>query len=110
MTAAKIELGKQQVRAAEADARVAGVETELTKQRERTAIAEKAASDASLALARFKQPRTLSPEQQDASIAALKPFDGQNFAFAVFPDPEPLALLRVLDVVLKSAGWKQIPS
>src|ERR1700691_4158757 len=76
---AKIELGKQQERAAKADAHVAGlekdaseakaaqqrVETELAKQKERAASAEKAASDAALALAKFKEPRSLSSEQQD---------------------------------------------
>jgi hypothetical protein len=86
------------------------VETELAIQKERTANAEKAASDAALALAKFKQPRTLSPEQQDALLTASKPFAGQHFACAVFPDSEPLALLRVLDVVLKSAGWERVPS
>ncbi len=124
LTSAKIELGKQQERAANADARVAGlekeasdataaqqrVETELAKQKERTASAEKAASDAALALAKLKEPRSLSPEQQEKLIAALKPFAGQNFAFAVFPDPEALALLRIFNELLKSAGWKRVPS
>ena len=86
------------------------VETELARQKERTASAEKAASDAALALEKFKEPRTLSPEQQDKLISALKPFAGQNFACAVFPDPEPLALLRLLDTLAKSAGWKRVPS
>jgi hypothetical protein len=86
------------------------VETGLEKQKERTASAEKSASDSALALAKFRQPRSLSPEQQDALVSATKPFGGQNFAFAVFPDPEPLALLRNLDVLLKSAGWKRVPS
>ena len=38
--------------------------TELGRQQERTAKAEKAASDAALALEKFKEPRILSPEQQ----------------------------------------------
>lgn len=86
------------------------VETELAKQKERTANAEKAASDAALALAKFKEPRSLSPEQQDTLIKVLNPFAGQNFAFGVFPDPEPLALLSLIDATLKSAGWKRVPS
>ncbi|MGA3082880.1 MAG: hypothetical protein ABSD44_16130 [Terracidiphilus sp.] len=124
ITKAKTDLGKEQERAANADALVAGlakdasdakaaqqrVETELAKQKERTASAEKAASDAALALARFKQPRALTPKQQDTLIETLKPFAGQHFAFAVFPDPEPLAFLNVLDTILISAGWKRIPS
>jgi hypothetical protein len=103
LTSAKIDLGKQQERAAR-------VETDLAIQKERTAKAEKAASDAKLALEKFREPRTLSPEQQDKLLVACKPFAGQYFAFAVFPDPEPLALLRILDSLLKSAGWKRVPS
>jgi hypothetical protein len=124
ITKAKTELGKQQERAANADAHVAvlekdasdakatqqQVEAELAKQKERTASAEKAASDAALALAKFKQPRSLSRGQREVLIEALRPFGGQHFAFAVFPDPEPLALLKDLDTVLKSAGWIRVPS
>jgi hypothetical protein len=97
-------LGKRQ------EARLRQFEQDLTDSKIKLANAEKAASDAALALEKFKEPRTLSPEQQDKFIAVLKPFAGQNFAFAVFPDPEPLALLRLLDVILKSAGWKRAPS
>jgi|ERR1700733_1753168 hypothetical protein len=96
--------------ASDAKAAQQGVETELANQKERTAIAEKAASDAALALERFKQPRSLSIEQQDKLKSALKPFAGQNFALAVFPDPEALALVRVLDTLLKSVGWNRVPS
>jgi hypothetical protein len=124
LTTAKTELGKQQERAANADARVVGleksasdaqtaqeqVEKQLEAQKELTARAQKEASDAALALAQFKEPRTIPPDRQDAFIAALKPFAGQNFAFAVFPDPEPLALTRTLDVLLKSSGWQRVPS
>jgi hypothetical protein len=124
LTGAKSALAEQQRRASEAAAKVAGlekdaanaktaqqgVETELARQKERTANAEKAASDAALALAKFKQPRSLSPEQQHKLRVALEPFAGQNFACAVYPDPEPLALLTVLDANLRSAEWKRVPS
>jgi hypothetical protein len=96
--------------AAEAKAAQQRVETALAQQKERTASAEKAASDAALALAKFKEPRSLSPERQDKLVADAKPFAGQNFAFAVFPDPEPQALTRVLDELLKSAGWNRVPA
>ncbi len=97
-------LGKRQ------EARLRQFEQDLTDSQIKLANAEKAASDAALALEKFKEPRNLSPEQQEKLIAVLKPFAGQNFAFAVFPDPEPLALLRVLDTLVKSAGWKRVPS
>jgi len=86
------------------------VEIELAKQKERTAKAEDAAANAALALAKFKEPRSLSPEQQTKLIADTKPFASQNFAFAVFPDPEPQALARVIDGLLKSVGWNRVPS
>jgi len=92
------------------EGRLRQFEQDLTDSKIKLANAQKAASDAALALEKFKEPRTLSPEQQDKLIAALKPFAGQNFAFAVFPDPEPLALLRVLDTLAKSAGWNRVPS
>jgi hypothetical protein len=124
LTGARTELGKQQERAANADARVASleqaaavakatqqrVETELEAQKERTAKAQKDASDAALALARFKEPRTIRPERQEGFIAALKPFARQKFALAVFPDPEPLALARTLDSLAKSAAWQRVPA
>ena len=105
-----IAIGHAQQDASDAKATQQRVETELIKQKERTASAEKAASDAALALAKFKEPRFLSPEQQDKLITDAKPFAGRNFAFAVFPDPESLALARLLDGLLKSAGWKRVPS
>jgi hypothetical protein len=99
-----------QGKVAEAQGNLVQQQNELAKQKERTAGAEKAAADAALALARFREPRTLTPEQQDNLITALKPFAGQNFACAVFPDPEPLALIRLLDTLAKSANWKRVPS
>jgi hypothetical protein len=109
-TNAKSGLATLQRSASDAKAAQQRVETELTKQKERTAKAERAASDAALALAQFKAPRSLSPEQQNMLVASVKPFAGQDFAFAVFPDPEPQALTRVIDELLKSAGWKRVPA
>jgi hypothetical protein len=68
------------------------------------------AAEAALALAKYKAPRDLSPVQQERLIAVLKPFAGQNFACAVFPDPESVALTRLLDTLAKSSGWKRVPS
>ena len=86
------------------------LELDLSQQEERTAKAQKDAADAALALAKFKEPRTIPPEDQQKLIAALKPFAGEKFALAVFPDPEPLALARTLDTLLKSAGWQRVPA
>jgi hypothetical protein len=103
LTGAKNELVKQQGQTAQ-------VEVALEAQKERTAKAEKDASDAALALAKFKQPRTISPEQRQKLVADVKPFARTKFAMAVFPAPEPLALARNLDVLLKSAHWERVPS
>ncbi|HWZ83831.1 MAG TPA: hypothetical protein VNW47_14460 [Terriglobales bacterium] len=97
-------IGKRQ------EGRLRQFEQDLTDSKIKLANAQQSASEAALALVKFKEPRTLSPEQQNKLIAVLKPFAGQNFAFAVFPDPEPLALLRLLDTLAKSAGWKRVPS
>jgi hypothetical protein len=77
---------------------------------ERAAGAEQRAAEANLELARLKSPRTLSPEQQTRLVDKLKAFSGQKYSFNVFPDPEPINLLRLIDNVLKNAGWMRIDS
>ena len=86
------------------------LESQVAVAEARAAEANAVASQARLELAKLKEPRNIQPEAQERIIAALKQFRGQNFGFAVFPDPEPLALLRVFDVMLKSAGWIRVPS
>jgi hypothetical protein len=90
----------------EANQAVAGIATTNLKAAE----ANQRAEETKLELAKFKAPRTLTPAQQEKMIAALKPFAGQDFALAVFQDPESLALARMLDALLQSAGWKRVPS
>lgn len=121
LTEAKIEQGKQQERAAKADARVAGlekdasdakaaqqrVETELANQKERTASAEKAASDAALALAKFKAQRVLSNEQSNAITAKVKPFP-VKFDVAASSNSETLNLVMQIEDALKAAGWEEL--
>ena len=88
----------------------AELESQIAAAEVRAAEANAVASQARLELAKLKEPRNISPENQEKIIVALKEFAGQNFCFSVFPDPEPLALLRVIDTVLKSAGWLRVPS
>lgn len=116
-TESRIKITEAQAEAAEA-VRIAESErlarTELESQvaaaEARAAEANAVASQARLELAKLKEPRTIAPEDQEKIIDALKQFKGQNFGFSVFPEPEPLALLRALDVMLKSAGWLRVPS
>ena len=88
----------------------AELESQVAAAEARAAEANVVASQARLELAKLKEPRTIAPEDQDKIIAALEEFAGQNFGFSVSADPEPLAFLRVLDAVLKSAGWLRVPS
>ena len=86
----------------------AKLESQIAGAEERAAEANAVASKAQLELARLKKPRTIAPEDQDRIIAELTKFTGQNFSVSVFQDPEALALLRVLDAMLKSAGWIKV--
>ncbi|SRR6266542_395105 len=94
----------------EKDLRIAEAQAASNKATLRAAEAKQHSLETELELAKFKSPRSIPPEQQQKLISALKPFAGQNFAFAVFPDPEPLALLRIVNELLRSAGWKRVPS
>lgn len=84
------------------------VEIELTKQKERTASAEKAASDAALALAKFKEPRTLTLEQQGKITAKVKPFAGMTFDVAASNKTESFLLLDKIEDALAAAGWEEL--
>lgn len=86
----------------------AELEHQVAVAEARAAEANAVASQAQLELARLKEPRTIAPEDQDRIIAELTKFTGQNFSVSVFQDPEALALLQVLDVMLKSAGWIRV--
>ena len=88
----------------------AELESQVAVAEARAAEANAVASQAQLELAKLKEPRTIAPEDQEKIVATLKEFAGQRFGFSVFPDPEPLALLRVLDAVLTSAGWLRVSS
>ena len=88
----------------------AELESQVAAAEARAAEANAAASQAQLELAKLKQPRTIAPEDQETVVAVLEEFEGQNFSFSVFGDPEALALARVLDTLLKSAGWIRVRS
>ena len=88
----------------------AELESQVAAAEVRAAEANAVASQAQLELAKLKQPRMIAPEDQEKIIAALKPFAGQNFSFVVFEDPESFALVRLIDNMLKSAGWLRVPA
>jgi hypothetical protein len=109
-TGARVEIEKARTQAEEAKALAKEYEAEISEAKRQAAEAQKGAAEARLELAKLRDPRRLLPEQQDRIIARLTGFAGQKFNFNVSPDPEPLALLRTLDVLLKSAGWQRVPS
>ena len=84
------------------------LESQVAAAEARIAEANLAASEAQLELARLKEPRTVAPDDQARMIANLKSFAGQKYSASVFQDPEALALLRVLEAMLKSAGWVKV--
>ena len=90
---------------AESEVKIAAAKTSAAEAEARAADANLAAKQAQLELAKFKEPRTIAPEDQERIIADLKEFTGQKYSVSVFPDPEALALLLVVDAMLKSAGW-----
>jgi hypothetical protein len=101
LTDARTELGKQQEKAAT-------VETTLAEQKERTALAEKAASDAALDLARLKQPRILKNEQRERIVSKVSRFPGTEFDVAASNSSEPLNLVMQIEESLVAAHWKEI--
>jgi hypothetical protein len=98
----------------EADTKIAVAREEARVAVERAqadaAAANARALEAQAELAKLKSPRSLSPEQQSRLVAKLNTFAGQKYSFNVFPDPEPINLLRLIDGVLRRAGWVRIDS
>lgn len=89
------------------DDRLHQFENDLTESKTELAKAEKAASDAALALEKFKQWRVLSKKQQDEIAVKVKPFFS-NFDVAASNTSEPLNLVKQIEDSLSAAGWKQL--
>jgi type II secretory pathway pseudopilin PulG len=80
------------------------------QQQADVAAANHRAVEAQRALAQFKAPRALTPEQQAKISEKLKRFAGTKFGAGIGPkgDPEPLYILRNIVSALSSAGWVQL--
>ncbi|MFL6352914.1 MAG: hypothetical protein ACJ74Z_13835 [Bryobacteraceae bacterium] len=91
-------------------AELAAAETKAKEADARIAEAKRGAAEARLALEQFKAERSLSKEQQERIVAKLRPFAGQKFFFAVYPNPESLRLLGIFASMLKSAKWERVDS
>lgn len=128
LTVAKIDLEKQQERAAiaegnialaqqhaaEANAKAESFRLDISKANEsaakaqaQVAVATAEAAKATLELERIKAPRTLS---NIASLTeSLKAYKGTEYTFSsVFGDEESVLLLRQIDAALWSSGWVRV--
>lgn len=72
---------------------------------EKAAKATERAAQAELELAKFKQPRTLTQEQQERIVFKLKAFPSQRFAAYVFSDQEAIDLANTIGHILDRAQW-----
>lgn len=111
LTDAKLELGRQQERAASADARVAGLEqdvatanTEMAKQQVRAATAERSL----LELQERITPRRLTDKQSADFVAVLSklPFTTLRLGWTSGGGDEGFRLLQQLMPLFKQAHWK----
>lgn len=111
LTDAKLDLGKQQERAASADARVAGLEqdvatatTEMAKQQARAATAERSL----LELQERMKPRRLTDKQSADFVAILSklPNTTLKLGWTIGGGDEGFKLLQQLMPLFKQAHWK----
>lgn len=84
-----------------------GVNAEELKHQ--VALAEQRAVEATLELAKFRAPRTLTVEQQATITQRVKAFAGTRFdATVIRNDPETYQLLDMITPALEAAGWTQV--
>jgi hypothetical protein len=108
LTYAKTELGRQQERTANADARVAGLEadaanakSEMAKQQTRAANAERALLELQHRLAH----RRINQSDHDRLVVSLRPFRGSVVQLFKLGDAEAAQFADDLLTILHDAGW-----
>jgi len=87
-------------------------EKDIVSAKERAAEAERHLAEAlaearrvQTALDAYKAPRTITDEQRLRIVSALKPFPETPYELAVDPLPEASAFVKIIDTLLRSAGW-----
>jgi predicted negative regulator of RcsB-dependent stress response len=108
LTDAKTKLGRQQERAANADARVAGLETEASNAKLEMAKQQTRAANAETALLELQQRlahRRISQSDHDKLVASLRPFRGAAVQLSKVGDAEAAQFADDLLAVLHDAGW-----
>ena len=136
-TEAQLALVRAKADIADAEARAAGAQADATHATERASVLEadaakaqdriaalekEAAATAAIADAngrateaqsppqKFREPRTLTLEQQGRVTAAVMPYAGQEYTLSVAAGSEPETLLCAIDAALIAGQWKRIPS
>ena len=94
----------------EKDKQIAAIRARAAENEARAEEARAAAAQAQLELARFKAPRTITPDQSMAVVQAVRGFEGQHYAFSSYGDAEALNYVGQIDRVLTKAGWVRVPS
>ena len=87
--------------AAEAETKAEGFRLSIATANKQAEEAKERAAQAALELAKFKTPRTLTPEQRKRISAKAKPFAGTTFDVAASDSKEPIDL--VVAICLTSA-------
>jgi hypothetical protein len=108
LTDAKTELGRQQERTANADARVVGLEadaanakSEMAKQQTRAANAERALLELQQRLAH----RRINQSDHDRLVVSLRPFRGSKVQLTKLGDAEAAQFADDVLSILHDAGW-----
>lgn len=85
---------------------IVSAKTQAAQAESHLAEALKRTADAQQELERLKSSRSLTHVSE--LVSALEPYKGTEYTFsAVFQDEESITLLRAIDAVLQSAGWKR---
>ena len=93
--------------------RTAGLTADAEKSRAaiaeanaRAAEATQKAEEASLELAKYRAPRTLTREQRGRIVDKVKQFSGTEYDIALSDsDPEILGFVSLIELTLSTAGW-----
>jgi hypothetical protein len=110
---ARAKNAEAQVASAKAESQAASAKAEsfrldIAKANERAAEASKTAEADRLARVTMEQQlkaRSLSDEQQQNVVAAIKTFKDTPYELAIDPTTEPVNLAEQIDSVLRLAGW-----
>jgi hypothetical protein len=75
---------------------------------QRAAEAEARAAEANLALAQFKAPRTITPQQRDRVVEAIRQFPRTPFDISSNTDSESVDFAVEIENLLLAAGWEEV--